>query len=139
MQYPAVFETDTDDGGYVVKFRDIPEAITQGDDDADAMAMAEEVLISSIEFYLQNKRPIPAASKARRGERLVPLPANISAKVLLLNEMLAQNVGTSELARRMGTIPQNVTRLIDVRHTSKLESIEQAIRALGKHLELTLA
>ncbi|USX19585.1 type II toxin-antitoxin system HicB family antitoxin [Oxalobacteraceae bacterium OTU3REALA1] len=139
MQYPAVFETDTDDGGYVVKFRDIPEAITQGDDDAEAMAMAEEVLISSIEFYLQNKRPIPSASKVRRGERLVPLPANISAKVLLLNEMLAQNVGTSELARRMGTIPQNVTRLIDVRHTSKLESIEQAIRALGKHLELTLA
>ena len=102
MQYPAVFETDTDDGGYVVKFRDIPEAITQGDDDAEAMAMAEEVLISSIEFYLQNKRPIPSASKVRRGERLVPLPANISAKVLLLNEMLAQNVGTSELARRMG-------------------------------------
>jgi len=139
MQYPAVFEVDTDEGGYVVKFRDIPEAITQGDDDAEAMAMAEEVLISSIEFYLENKRPIPAASKARRGERLVPLPANISAKVLLLNEMLAQNVGTSELARRMGTIPQNVTRLIDVRHTSKLESIEQALRALGKHLELTLA
>lgn len=72
MQYPAVFEADTDDGGYVVKFRDIPEAITQGDDDAEAMAMAEEVLISSIEFYLENKRPIPAASKARRGERLVP-------------------------------------------------------------------
>ena len=139
MHYPAVFEADADDGGYVVKFRDIPEAITQGDDDADAMAMAEEVLISSIEFYLENKRPIPAASTARRGERLVRLPANISAKVLLLNEMLAQNVGTSELARRMGTIPQNVTRLIDVRHTSKLESIEQAIRALGKHLELTLA
>jgi antitoxin HicB len=139
MQYPAVFEADTDGPGYVVKFRDIPEAITQGDDDAEAMAMAEEVLISSIEFYLENKRLIPAASKTRRGERLVPLPANISAKVLLLNEMLTQNVGTSELARRMGTIPQNVTRLIDVRHTSKLESIEQAIRALGKHLELTLA
>jgi antitoxin HicB len=53
--------------------------------------------------------------------------------------MLAQSVGTSELARRMSTIPQNVTRLIDVRHTPKLENIEQAIRALGKHLELTLA
>ena len=83
MQYPAVFEADTDDGGYVVKFRDIPEAITQGDDDAEAMAMAEEVLISSIEFYLENNRPIPAASEARRGERLVRLPANISAKVLM--------------------------------------------------------
>ena len=42
MQYPAVFEADIDDGGYVVKFRDIPEAITQGDDDAEAMAMAKK-------------------------------------------------------------------------------------------------
>jgi antitoxin HicB len=57
--------------------------ITQGDHNAEAMAMAEEVLISSIEFYLENKRPIPAASEARRGERLVRLPANISAKVLM--------------------------------------------------------
>ncbi|MBA5689570.1 hypothetical protein [Rugamonas apoptosis] len=58
---------------------------------------------------------------------------------MLLNEMLAQGVGPSELARRMGTIPQNVNRLIDVRHTSKLDSIEQAVAALGKHLELRLA
>jgi antitoxin HicB len=57
---------------------------------------------------------------------------------LLLNEMFAQGVGPSELARRMGTIPQNVNRLIDVRHTSKLESVEQAVKALGKHLELSL-
>lgn len=139
MQYPAIFEPDTEACGYVVKFRDIPEALTQGDDEVEAMAMAEDVLISSIEFYLENKRQVPAPSKAQSGERLVSLPANVSAKVLLLNEMIAQNVGPSELARRMGTIPQNVNRLIDVRHTSKLESIEQAVGALGKHLELSLA
>lgn len=139
MKYPAVFKEDKEAGGYVVTFRDIPEAITQGDDQAEAMAMAEDALISSIEFYLENKRPTPAPSKAQPGERLVRLPANISCKVLLLNEMFAQGVGPSELARRMGTIPQNVNRLIDVRHKSRLESIEQAIGALGKHLELSLA
>jgi antitoxin HicB len=139
MKFPAIFTPDTEAGGYVVTFRDIPEAITQGDDDADAMTMAEDALLSSIEFYLENKRQVPAPSKARSGERLVNLPAGISAKVLLLNEMLAQGVGPSELARRMGTIPQNVNRLVDVRHSSKLESIEQAIAALGKHLEVSLA
>lgn len=139
MQYPASFEPDTEAGGYVVTFRDIPEAATQGDDDAEAMAMAEEVLISAIEFYLEQKRPVPAPSKAKRGERFVSIPVGVAAKVLLLNEMLAQGIGTTELARRMGTIPQNVNRLIDVRHTSKLESIEKAIEALGKRLELSLA
>ena len=138
MQYPAIFELDKEAGGYVVTFRDVPEAITQGESEAEAMAMAEEVLLSAIEFYLEKKRNVPPASKARSGERVVSLPANVAAKILLLNEMLAQNVGPSELARRMGTIPQNVNRLIDVRHTSKLESLEQAVGALGKRLELRL-
>jgi antitoxin HicB len=138
MKYPASFKPDPEAGGLVVTFRDIPEAITQGDDDAEAMTMAEEVLLSSIEYYLRQKRPVPASSEPQPNERMVALPAIVAAKVLLLNEMLAQGVGPSELARRMGTIPQNVNRLIDVRHTSKLESVEQAVKALGKHLELSL-
>jgi antitoxin HicB len=138
MKFPALFKPDNEAGGFVVSFRDIPEAITQGDDDAEAMTMAEDVLLSSIEFYLEQKRPVPAPSELQPGERMVALPAIVAAKVLLLNEMLAQGVGPSELARRMGTIPQNVNRLIDVRHTSKLESVEQAVKALGKHLELSL-
>jgi antitoxin HicB len=138
MKFPAKFEPDPDDGGFVVTFRDIPEATTQGDDEADATAMAEDVLISSIEYYLDKKRPIPAPSPLQPGEKLIAIPAIAAAKVLLLNEMLTQKIGPSELARRMGTIPQNVNRLIDVRHTSKLESVEQAFSAMGKHLELSL-
>lgn len=138
MKFPAKFEPDLEDGGYVVTFRDIPEATTQGDDEAEAIAMAEDVLISSIEYYLEQKRRIPAPSEPQPGERCIAIPAIMAAKVLLLNEMLAQSIGPSELARRMGTIPQNVNRLIDVRHTSKLESVEQAFGALGRHLELTL-
>ncbi len=43
------------------------------------MTMAEGVLISTIEYYLENKRQIPAPSQAQPGERLVSLPANIVA------------------------------------------------------------
>lgn len=139
MKFPAKFEPDLEDGGYVVTFRDIPEASTQGDDEAEAIAMAEEVLISSIEYYLEQKKRIPAPSAAAPEERCIAIPAIMAAKVLLLNEMIDQGIGPSELSRRMNTIPQNVNRLIDVRHQSKLESIERAVKALGKHLELTLA
>lgn len=139
MQYPARFEPDLEAGGYVVTFRDIPEAVTQGDDDAEAMAMAEDVLISSIEYYFEKKRTVPPPSAAQPDERLVTLPAIVSAKVLLLNEMLHQKIGPSELARRMGTIPQNVNRLIDVQHVSKLEKVEEALNCLGRRLVLSLA
>lgn len=57
----------------MVTFRDIPEAITQGDTWAEAMEMAEDVLRSAMEFYSENKRPVPLPSAVKRGERLVVL------------------------------------------------------------------
>jgi antitoxin HicB len=88
MQYPAKFEADIDAGGYVVTFRDIPEAITQGDDEAEAMMMAEDALLSSMDFYIEGKRPVPPPSPMEEGERMVKLPADVAARVMLLNEML---------------------------------------------------
>jgi len=93
MRYPALFTT-ADEGGFVVTFRDIPEAITQGDTEAEAMEMAEDVLVSSMDFYFDDGRPVPPPSKAQSGERLVELPASVAAKVLLKNEMLAQHART---------------------------------------------
>lgn len=136
MQYPAKFEPDHEAGGYVVTFRDIPEAITQGDDDAEAMAMAEDVLVSSMDFYFEDNRPVPAPSEPQPDERMVSLPASVAAKVLLLNEMLSQKVGPSELARRLGTIPQVVNRMMDLHHTTKIDKVAQALGCLGKRLEL---
>jgi antitoxin HicB len=136
MQYPANFLPDT--GGFVVTFRDIPEAITQGDNEADAMDMAKDVLISSMDFYFDDKRSVPLPSAPLPGERMIALPLSVSAKVLLLNEMIAQKVGPSELARRMGTSPQSVNRLIELGHATKIDKVEEAMEALGRHLELAV-
>ena len=135
MRYPALFKP-AEEGGFVVTFRDIPEAITQGESEAEAMQMAEDVLISSMDFYFEDRRPVPAPSKARAGEHLVELPASLAAKVLLLNEMLAQQVTPAELARRMGTRPQEVNRLTTLSHPTKIDTIGRAVRALGKRLEV---
>lgn len=135
MRYPALF-APADEGGYVVTFRDIPEAITQGDDDIEAMEMAEDVLISSMDFYFEDKRPVPPPSRLEPGERMVALPASVAAKVLLLNEMLAQKVGPSELARRLKTTPQVVNRLIELQHATKIDKVEQALGCLGRRLEM---
>lgn len=138
MRYPALFSA-AKEGGYVVTFRDIPEAITQGDTEAEALEMAEDVLMSSMDFYFDDKRPVPVPSKARADERLIELPASVAAKVLLLNEMLAQKVTAAELARRLGTRPQDVQRLTDLAHASKIDTINRALHALGKALEVRLA
>lgn len=88
MQYPAMFAPD-EDGGFVVTFRDIPEAITQGDDFEEAMMMAKDALLTAMEFYFDDKRTVPAASAPAAGEHLVSLPSSVAVKVLLLNEMIS--------------------------------------------------
>src|SRR3989338_1720129 len=136
FMYPVTLTPDKSDGGFVVTFADIPEAITQGDTEAEALFAAKEALESALDFYFEDKRAVPAPSKARRGQHVIELPASLSAKVLLLNEMIAQNVRPAELARRLHTTPQEVNRLTNVRHTTRIDDIAAALRALGKHLEL---
>lgn len=136
FKYPVTLTFDKKDGGFVVTFKDVPEAITQGDTVPQALAAAKEALESALDFYFEDKRAVPAPSKPKRGQRVIELPASLSAKVLLLNEMIVQNVRPAELARRLKTTPQEVNRLTNVRHTTRIDSIATALQALGKQLEL---
>lgn len=137
MKYPAIFTAE--DGGYVVTFPDIPEAITQGDDEADAVAMARDALITAMDFYFEDRRQVPAPSKLKAGQLLVELPLSVTAKVLLFNQLLAADVRPAELARRMGVKPQEVTRILDLAHPTKIDTIHAAMKALGGDLALTAA
>ena len=120
LRYPVQLEP-AEEGGFVVTFPDIPEAITQGEDREDALRRGADVLESALDFYLESGRQVPMPSKPRRGQLMVELPASVSAKLILLNEMVAQKIRPAELARRLKVTPQEVTRLIDLRHTSRIE------------------
>ena len=136
FMYPVTLIPDKKDGGFVVTFTDIPEAITQGNTLPQALAAAKDALESALDFYFEDKRVVPGPSKARRGQHVIELPASLSAKVLLLNEMVTQDVRPAELARRLNTTPQEVNRLTNVRHTTRIDGIAAALQALGKHLDM---
>jgi len=52
--------------------------------------------------------------------------------------MRALNVGKAALARRLGWHMPQVDRLLDLRHASRLDQLEQAFRALGKHVSIEI-
>lgn len=123
------------DGKFItVSFPDIPEAHTFGEDRNHALEMAKEALEIAMEFYFDDQRPVPLPSRARKGQAVVNLSPSVAAKVLLLNEMLRQKVRPSELARRIGTTKQEVNRLTNLRHPTKIDRIDAALQALGKRL-----
>jgi antitoxin HicB len=128
------------DGKYIlVTFPDIPEAITQGDNRAQALEMAKEALETAMDFYFDDHRPVPLPSRSKRGQPVVELAPSVAAKVLLLNEMLRQKVRPIELARRLGSTKQEVNRLTNLHHPTKIDRIDSALRALGKRLVIEAA
>jgi antitoxin HicB len=128
------------DGKFILAtFPDVPPAITQGIDRAEALAMAKEALELSMEFYFEDMRPVPMPSKPKRGQAVVELSPSVAAKVLLLNEMLRQEVRPIDLARRLGTTKQEVNRLTNLRHSTKIDRIDAALRTLGKRLDIEAA
>lgn len=139
MKFPVTLTLDAADGGFVVTFQDIPEAITQGETVEQVLAMAKEALETAMEFYFEGKRAVPVPSKPKRGQHVVELAASLSAKVLLLNEMVTQNIRPAELARRLNTTPQEVNRLTNLRHTTRIDGIAAARQAMGRHLEISVA
>jgi antitoxin HicB len=134
MYFPAIVKPDGD--GWMVSFPDIPEALTGGATREEALEMAKDALQRALEFYFDDKRVVPEPSKVKKGMEAIELPASVAAKVLLLNEMIRQGVRPSELARRLHTTAQEVNRLTQLGHATKIDGINSALRALGMRLEM---
>ena len=65
--YPATLTPDTQDGGFVVTFVDVPEAITQGDDVPEALRQAADCLEEAMVGRIRRHDDIPKASPIRAG------------------------------------------------------------------------
>lgn len=137
MIYHARFEPAAE-GGWVVSFRDIPEALTQGDSHDECLSMGLDVLLLAMNSYFESRLPIPAPSPPEAGEVAVALPPSVVAKILLLNTLVQQNISQVALARRLHTRPQEVQRLVDLSHSTKIDTLAAALQALGQRLELRL-
>lgn len=69
MLYPAKFQKD--DKFFVVTFRDVPEAITQGNGWIQALEMAEDALLTAREFYFEDDRSFPEPSAPLPNEVMI--------------------------------------------------------------------
>ena len=136
FDYPVTLTPD--DGTVVVTFPDVPEAITFGADMDEALLQAIDALESALSFYVDDRKPLPVPSKPRRGQKTVRPSALECAKLGVYRAMTEQGIKKSELARRLGWHMPQVDRLFDLRHASRLDQIEAAARALGRHVEVSV-
>lgn len=122
----------------MVSFPDIPEALTQGNTRHDALQAAQTALITAFEFYFDDNEAIPLPSAVGAEDTYVEIPLSVASKVLLLNAFLESKITQQVLANRIGRPKQEITRLFDLKHTTKIDAVQIAARVLGKELALTM-
>jgi antitoxin HicB len=137
--FPARFKRDRKDGGFVVSFRDVPEAITQADALPECLDAAAGALQAAIEGRIMDGLDIPLATRAKRGERLVAVPIQTALKAALYIAMREHGITRVELARRLRIDEKEARRMLDPYHATKAERLEQALAVLGRHAELRVA
>lgn len=78
--YPCELAPEQD-GGFSVSFPDVPEALTCGDDEVEALALAEVALAVALGAYVRAREEVPAPGTVRPGQFTVAVPPVEAAKL----------------------------------------------------------
>ena len=127
--YPANVERD-EAGFFLVTFPDLPEAATDGPTKDEALSEAEDALEEAIAGRINRGEALPHPSRARAGQIIVPVPAQMAVKAALYVAVKEGKIRNTEL----GADEKEIRRLLDPHHRSKLPRLEAALAVLGKKL-----
>lgn len=131
--YPARLRPDST-GELIVSFRDLPECLTSGTSEAEALAEAADALEEAIAGRMDDAEHIPVPSARRSGEHHVAVPAGTAAKAALAHALRESRLSRVTLAQRLGVDEKAVRRMLDPRHRTAVHRIEAALRMLGQEL-----
>jgi antitoxin HicB len=134
VRYPLDLRPDQNNT-IIAQAIDVPEALTFGDDEAEACEHAIDAVICALGGYIADGRPIPQPRPAR-GRPVAVLPPMVAAKLAIYEAMRRQGLTQAALAERLGCDPRQVRRLLDLDHASTLAQLERALAGLGKRLVL---
>lgn len=135
FSYPVDLTPDDNDTVLAI-FPDFPGA-TFGEDRADALAHAVDLLETILNFYIADRRDIPLPSPADGRPTVSPTLLG-SLKVILYFAMRARGWRKADLARALKIDPRMADRLLDLRHRSTIAQLDQALRACGQRFDVTM-
>jgi len=134
--YPVILTKDGD--SIIVEFPDIPEAITVGADEENALKWAQDALVVALSGYLDERKDIPKPSKQKSNQNTIALPPVIASKLAIYQAMRDQGVTQAVLAERLHCDARQVRRLLDLDHHSRMDLIDDALHELGKTLVIDI-
>ena len=127
-----------DNGWFLVRFPKVPEALTEGETEAEARANALDCLITAVEGYMKAGDPLPRDAPGPAGADRIALPSLITAKLTVYEAMRASGWSKVKLARELGVPENTVRRLLDLRHSSHMRMIDEALAKMNAELAIDL-
>ena len=118
----------------IVSFRDLPECLTSGANEAEALVEARDALEEAIAGRIDDLGAIPVPSARKTGECLIAVPTETAAKAALSLALKENGVTPAALARKLGTDERSVRRMLDPRHRTATDRLNKALRFLNKEL-----
>ena len=131
--YPARFKRASP-SEIIVSFRDLPECLTSGANEAEALVEARDALEEAIAGRIDDLEAIPVPSARKTGECLIAVPAETAAKAALSLALKENGLTPATLARKLGTDEHAVRRMLDPRHRTATNRMNKALHILNKEL-----
>jgi antitoxin HicB len=127
-----------ENGWCLVRFPGIPEALTEGETEAAARANARDCVITALEGYMKAGKPLPRKGAAHSAANRAILPSLVTAKLAVYETMRARGWSKVRLAKELGMPENSVRRLLDLRHSSHMWIIDDALAKMNAELSIDL-
>ncbi len=123
---------------WLVRFPAIPEALTEGETQAEARANSVDCVIAALEGYMKAGKPLPRRRAGHAGRDRAVLPSLVTAKLAVYETMRERGWSKLKLAKELGMSENSVRRLLDLRHRSQMWTIDEALAKMNAELPMDL-
>jgi antitoxin HicB len=127
-----------ENGWWLVRFPGVPEALTEGETDEEARSNAVDCVIAALEGYMKAGRPLPRGGAVHTGRDRAVLPSLVTAKLAVYETMRARGWSKLRLAKQLGMPENSVRRLLDLRHSSHMWIVDEALAKMNAELAIDL-
>ena len=127
-----------ENGWWLVRFPGVPEALTEGETQEEARSNSVDCVIAALEGYMKAGRPLPRDGVSHAGQDRAVLPSLVTAKLAVYETMRKRGWSKLKLANQLGMPENSVRRLLDLRHSSHMWVIDEALAKMNAELPIDL-
>ena len=125
-------------GWWLVRFPGISEALTEGETESEARRNAVDCVIAALEGYMKAGRPLPRQGAGHSGPDRAVLPSLVTAKLAVYETMRKRGWTKLKLAKELGVPENSVRRLLNLRYSSQMWIIDDALSKMKSELAIDL-